>query len=252
MSKKTYEDDLIVRYHETGDISLRNKIVLKYQNIVKYIAISMRNTYIKYADVDDIINEGIIALMAALDNFDIDKNVKFETYASIKIRGAIIDYVRKQDWVPRNVRRFSRDLERAYSELSASLDRAPTDEELADKLGLDMDRFYKGMADVSGMVTFSFEQLIYENNFEIGDDNFSSGISSTEKGLYGEELQKIVAHAIDGLGKQERIVISLYYYEKLKFTDIAKVLEVSDSRVSQIHSKAMINLKEKLKEYVLD
>ncbi|NMB30450.1 MAG: FliA/WhiG family RNA polymerase sigma factor [Clostridiales bacterium] len=252
MSNITNEDELIMRYLETGDISLRNEIILKYQNVVKYIAISMRGTYIKYADVDDIINEGIIALMAALDNFDPEKKVKFETYASIKIRGAIIDFVRKQDWVPRNVRRFNRDLERAYSELSASLDRAPTDEELASKLGLDKDKFYKSMADIAGMVTFSFEQLVYENNFEIGDDNTGSGISSTEKGLYGQELEKVIAQAIDGLGKQERIVISLYYYEKLKFTDIAKVLEVSDSRVSQIHTKAMLSLKDKLKEYVLD
>ena len=252
MSNIISEDELIMRYLETGDISLRNEIILKYQNIVKYIAISTRGTYKKYADVDDIINEGIIALMAALDNFDPEKKVKFETYASIKVRGAIIDFVRKQDWVPRNVRRFSRDLERAYSELSASLDRAPTDKELADKLGLDKAKFYKGMADVAGMVTFSFEQLIYENNFEIDDGNSISGISSTEKGLYGQELEKVIAQAIDELGKQERIVISLYYYEKLKFTDIAKVLEVSDSRVSQIHSKAMLNLRDKLKEYVLD
>ncbi len=244
------DNSIFVRYKESGDIKLRNEIALRYSNVVKYIAISMRNMYIKYADVDDIINEGMIALMAAIDQFDLSKNVKFETYASIKVRGAVIDYIRKQDWVPRQLRRFSKDLDIAYSELYMKLDRNPTNSELAEYMDMTEDKFNKSMADVSGTVTLSFEQLLYEDNFDFGDETLPDGVSTTEQRLYGQELQRIIAQAIDTLNEKERLVISLYYYERLKFSDIAKVLNLSDSRVSQIHTKAITTLKNKLDSYV--
>lgn len=244
------DNSIFVRYKESGDIKLRNEIALRYSNVVKYIAISMRNMYIKYADVDDIINEGMIALMAAIDQFDLSKNVKFETYASIKVRGAVIDYIRKQDWVPRQLRRFSKDLDIAYSELYMKLDRNPTNSELAEYMDMTEDKFNKSMADVSGTVTLSFEQLLYEDNFDFGDETLPDGVSTTEQRLYGQELQSIIAQAIDTLNEKERLVISLYYYERLKFSDIAKVLNLSDSRVSQIHTKAITTLKNKLDSYV--
>ena len=244
------DNSIFVRYKESGDIKLRNEIALRYSNVVKYIAISMRNMYIKYADVDDIINEGMIALMAAIDQFDLSKNVKFETYASIKVRGAVIDYIRKQDWVPRQLRRFSKELDIAYSELYMKLDRNPTNSELAEYMDMTEDKFNKSMADVSGTVTLSFEQLLYEDNFDFGDETLPDGVSTTEQRLYGQELQRIIAQAIDTLNEKERLVISLYYYERLKFSDIAKVLNLSDSRVSQIHTKAITTLKNKLDSYV--
>ncbi|HKM32729.1 MAG TPA: FliA/WhiG family RNA polymerase sigma factor [Oscillospiraceae bacterium] len=244
------DNSIFVRYKESGDIKLRNEIALRYSNVVKYIAISMRNMYIKYADVDDIINEGMIALMAAIDQFDLSKNVKFETYASIKVRGAVIDYIRKQDWVPRQLRRFSKELDIAYSELYMKLDRNPTNSELAEYMDMTEDKFNKSMADVSGTVTLSFEQLLYEDNFDFGDETLPDGVSTTEQRLYGQELQSIIAQAIDTLNEKERLVISLYYYERLKFSDIAKVLNLSDSRVSQIHTKAITTLKNKLDSYV--
>lgn len=244
------DNSIFVRYKESGDIKLRNEIALRYSNVVKYIAISMRNMYIKYADVDDIINEGMIALMAAIDQFDLSKNVKFETYASIKVRGAVIDYIRKQDWVPRQLRRFSKELDIAYSELYMKLDRNPTNFELAEYMDMTEDKFNKSMADVSGTVTLSFEQLLYEDNFDFGDETLPDGVSTTEQRLYGQELQGIIAQAIDTLNEKERLVISLYYYERLKFSDIAKVLDLSDSRVSQIHTKAITTLKNKLDSYV--
>lgn len=244
------DNSIFVRYKESGDIKLRNEIALRYSNVVKYIAISMRNMYIKYADVDDIINEGMIALMAAIDQFDLSKNVKFETYASIKVRGAVIDYIRKQDWVPRQLRRFSKELDIAYSELYMKLDRNPTNFELAEYMDMTEDKFNKSMADVSGTVTLSFEQLLYEDNFDFGDETLPDGVSTTEQRLYGQELQRIIAQAIDTLNEKERLVISLYYYERLKFSDIAKVLNLSDSRVSQIHTKAITTLKNKLDSYV--
>ena len=121
----------IEEYRTTGNINLRNDIILRYLELVRVIAVSLRNIYSKYASIDDIINEGVIALMSAIDTFDTDKNVKFETYANLKVKGAIIDYVRKQDWVPRQVRRFGKDMEAAYNELYITLDRRPSNEEIA-------------------------------------------------------------------------------------------------------------------------
>ena len=126
----------IQEYRETGDISIRNEIVMRYLDLVRVIALSLRNVYIKYAGTDDIINEGVIALISAIDSFDLERGVKFETYANIKIKGAIVDFVRKQDWIPRNVRTFGRDLDIAYNELFTKLGRHPKNAELAEHLGL--------------------------------------------------------------------------------------------------------------------
>lgn len=236
----------IEEYHETGNINLRNDIILRYLELVRVIAVSLRNIYSKYASTDDIINEGVIALISAIETFDADKNVKFETYANLKVKGAIIDYVRKQDWVPRQVRRFTKDLEAAYNHLYITLDRRPTNDEIAEYMGITREKLAKNMAETAGAVTFSFEELLYEDNFNV------SGNDGADTGLYQKELTAALADAIAGLKAKERQVVSLYYYEKLKFSEIAKVLEVSESRVCQIHSKAMLVLKHKLQDYITD
>ena len=234
----------ILEYRETGNINLRNDIILRYLELVRVIAVSLRSIYSKYASVDDIINEGVIALIGAIDSFDPDKNVKFETYANLKVKGAIIDYVRKQDWVPRQVRRFGKDMEAAYNELYSTLDRRPTNEEIAGHMGITKERLAKGMAEAAGAITLSFEELLYEDNFNV------EGSDGADSEMYKKELKTVIAEAIDNLKPKEKQVVTLYYYEKLKFSDIAKVLEVSESRVCQIHSKAMLILKHSLQEYM--
>lgn len=240
--------ELIKSYKETGDINLRNQIVILYGNLVKCIAVSMRNMYIKYAEVDDIVNEGVILLINAINTFDFDKNVKFETYASLKIRGGIIDFIRKQDFVPRNLRKFAKQLENTYAELYAVLDREPTDEEMASKMELDISKFQKLMSESVGINTISFEEIVFEGDFQMSDNN--NGEWTAEKNLLLTEKKKILMQAIDNLKEKERQVISLYYYEKLKYSEIAKVLEVSESRVCQIHSQAVIKLKNSLLDYL--
>lgn len=234
--------ELIAKYKETGDIVLRNKIILKYGDLVKYIAVSTRNLYLKYADTEDIVNEGIISLISALDSFDIGRNVKFETYASIRIRGAIIDFIRKQDFIPRNVRHFAKELDAAYAGLHSRLGREPTTAELADHFGVTEEKLRKQMGEAACANTLSFEELLYENSFDLGEDN-EYGEWDAEKNIIRTEMSGILARAIDSLKDKERKVISLYYYEKLKFSDIAKVLDVTESRVCQIHSKAVMKLK---------
>lgn len=236
----------IQEYRETGNINIRNDIILRYLELVRVIAVSLRNIYSKYAATDDIINEGVIALISAIDTFDPEKNVKFETYANLKVKGAIIDYVRKQDWVPRQVRRFTKDLEAAYNELYITLDRRPTNDELAEHLGMTKEKLAKNMSETAGAITLSFEELIYEDNFSV------SGNEGADIGLYQKELKDVLAEAIASLKPKERQVVSLYYYEKLKFGEIARVLEVSESRICQIHSKAMLVLQHKLKDYMTE
>lgn len=247
MSEPTSANALFDRYKETNDVALRNELVLRYMDTVKYVAITTRNIYSKYADLDDIVNEGVLALIKAIDTFDTARGVKFETYANLKIKGAIIDFVRKQDWVPRQVRHFGKELDAAYNKLYTELDRHPTNQELADFMGITKEKLLHSMADIAGSITLSFEELLYEDNFDTYD---TQGTETTDGNLYEKELKQVIADAINELRPKEKQVVTLYYYERLKFGDIAKVLGVSESRICQIHSKAMLLLKRKLEQYV--
>lgn len=242
--------ELLLKYKETGDKALRNEVVMAYMNIVNYAAVSTRNMYSRYADAEDIVNEATIALMAAIDSFDAEKNVKFETYASIKVRGAIIDYIRRQDIIPRTVRRFAREYDAAYSELYARLDREPTDEELAEHMKLSKSKFESCVAKAASAQTLSFEDMVFNNNFDMSDEVSEDGVWAAEASLYHEEKLQYLAKAIASLKEKERLVITLYYYEKLKLSEIGKVLDISESRASQIHSKAVSKMKSFMCEYL--
>jgi len=235
----------IREYRETQDINLRNDIILRYLDLVRLLAMSLRNIYIKYASPDDIVNEGVLALISAIDTFDLDRGVKFETYANIKIKGAIVDFVRKQDWIPRPVRTFGRELDAAYNELFTKLGRHPKNAELAEYMGLSRDMLEKRMAESAGAVTLSFEELLYEDNFDIMETE-----DAADAAMYKAEQKQVIADAINNLSDRAKQVITLYYYEQLKFSEIAKVLSLTESRVSQIHSKAILFLKHELAEYM--
>ena len=237
---------LLEEYSMSRSEAVRNEIVLKNLGLVRSCALSLRNTYIKYGEVDDVVNEGVIALMDAIETYDPSRGAKFETYASLKIRGAIIDYVRKQDWVPRPVRKFARDLDKANSILYNQYNRAPTNGELAEYLGMSEDKLLRGMADAANAVTLSFEELLYEDNFE----DAPTANDGTDSRLLREERRRVIADAISSLREKERQVITLYYYKSMKYSDIAKVIGVSESRVCQINTKAMLALKAALEPYI--
>lgn len=234
----------IAIYQQSGDVALRNEIVLNNMGLVRSCAMSMRNMYIKHGDTDDVVNEGVIALMDAIESFDPAKGAKFETYASLKIRGAIIDFLRRQDWIPRNVRKFARTLDKANSMFYNLNGRVPTTAELAEHLGIDEDKLLKQMAECSCTITLSFEELLYEDNI----DEPAVDVPS-DSGLLREEMSREIASAIDELKDKERQVVTLYYYKNMKYSDIAKALGVSESRVCQIHTKAVLLLKAKLEPY---
>ncbi len=234
----------IAVYRQSGDIAVRNDIVLKNMGLVRACAMSMRNMYIKFGDVDDVVNEGVLALMDAIDSFDETRGAKFETYASLKIRGAIIDYIRKQDWVPRNVRKFAGALDKAYGMLYNLNGRAPTTAELAQHLGMDEEKLLRRMSESSCSITLSFEELLYEDNF-----NEPQTADNGDAELLREEMSVVIAKAIDELRERERQVITLYYYKNMKYSDIAKSLGVTEGRICQIHTKAVLELKAKLEPY---
>lgn len=239
---------LFDRYKQTPDRSLRNEIVMRSMHIVRYAVLSTRNMYRRYADDDDISNEAVLALMNAVDSFDPKKNVKFDTYASIKVRGAIIDYIRRQDSVPRGVRKFIRDYDSAYSALYTELDREPTREELAARLGITAEKLDSFLSRSAAASTLSFEELLFDG-FDMADE---TGENEAEAKLILSERRSQLAQAIDSLKDKERTVITLYYYEKLKYSEIAKVLGISESRVCQIHAKAVDKLREKISGYMTD
>lgn len=246
MSEAYNNAERVALYQQNRDIALRNEIVLQNMGLVRTVALSMRNMYVKFGDVEDVVNEGVIALMDAIESYSPDRGAKFETYASIKIRGSIIDFLRKQDWIPRNVRKFAKALDKANSMLYNLNGRAPTNSELAEKMGMDEEKMLKMMAECSCTITLSFEELLYEDNI----DEPSIKDSGLDRELLHSEMRKVVADAVNELSEKERQVITLYYYKNLKYSDIAKALGVSEGRVCQIHSKATLALKAKLGGYV--
>ncbi|HHZ01822.1 MAG TPA: FliA/WhiG family RNA polymerase sigma factor [Tissierellia bacterium] len=235
-------------YHESKDINIRNQIIEKYSHLVKIIAIKMRGVYQQYGDVEDIVNEGIIALMDAIEKYDISKNTKFETYASIRIRGAIIDYVRKQDWIPRKVKSDYKIVKDAEDTLADKLGRTPEDHEVAEYLKMDMEQYNKIVSHAHSNSMLSFEELIGEANLSLYQ--VKDGYEPPEHEIESKELYKVLVESVKELNEKEKLIISLYYKEELKMKEIAEILEISNSRVSQIHTSALKKLERSLRNYL--
>ncbi len=246
-------EKVLEEYQKTGDAELRNQLVLHYGYIAKSVAVQMRGITSGYAQVEDIVNEGILTLMDCLDKFTADKGMKFENYAYMRIRNANIDFVRKQDWVPRRVRRTAREVSEAYNALSTELMREPSNKELAEYLGTSEEALSKHMGEMASGAVLSFEELIQSAIPGAADPTSLSGEGGNmlpEKSLMQRELRKQLMEAIDSLTEKERTVISLYYYEHLKLHEIAGIMGVSESRVSQTHTKAILKMNQRLTTYV--
>ncbi len=249
---KLPSEELILLYREQNEQNqeMLEEIVLRYTYIIKSIAVQMRGVYASFAQVDDIISEGVIALMSAVERFDPEKNAKFETYASLRIRGRIIDLARKQDWIPRSVRKAGRDIDRAVTELYTELGRHPTDLEIAQKMGLTLEKYLKVLGDSSMHNVLSLDMLVEEQELAkrvaLEDKSVEASPEST---LQRSELSSIIKETITHLRDKEQLVISLYYEKELSMKEIAVVLNVSEPRVSQIHSSAIRKLRTSLEKY---
>ena len=242
--------DLWAEYLQTKEDDVRNSLVIRYGYIVKCIALKTVGAYQHFNYMDDLVNEGLIALLDAVEKFDPEKKVKFETFASIKVRGAMIDYIRKQDCFPRRLKRIAKNINDAENTLSYELGRYPTEQELADYLQVTLAEYQKMQAETCVLSMISFEEIIYEKGIE--DIRFSGpgdSIQGPEQIVAEKELQVVLAEYIEKLNEKEKMVISLYYKEQLKIKEISAVMGISDSRVSQIHSNGLKKLKRFLTEY---
>ena len=243
--------ELLKLYKETGEEGLKWDIVLRYEHVVKCVAMQVRGIYSGFTQTEDIINEGLIALLKSIDKFDPDKGVKFETYISKRIRGMVIDLARKQDWVPRNVRKRAKEIDEAVMGLANDLGHYPTSSEVAKALCVSEEKYQKEVACIAMDHVISLEALMdageYENiRFEIPTKDLST---LPDHVLEEEELKDILTEGIRSLKQNEQIVLGLYYVENLRLKDIAHVMGVSEPRISQLHTRAIGKLRKHMLRY---
>lgn len=245
VNKNPEISELWQKYFQNKTLELKNELVLHYVYLVKKIVLRMMPTYEGYSNFDDMVSNGIFGLMDAVEKYDINKNVKFEHYATMRIKGEIIDQIRKQDWAPSSLRRKIKSITTAYSDLENILFRVPTDKEVADHLGISEQELHKVMKKSYMFNVVHFEEMLSENSYSI--NSVPDRSESTEQKIESKEMNVILGEMIDALPEKEKLVISLYYYEEMTLKEIASVIGVSESRISQIHSKVILKLRTKLK-----
>jgi RNA polymerase sigma factor for flagellar operon FliA len=241
------------RYKGNADERARERLVVAYSPLVKYVAGRMSSGLPGHVEEADLISYGLGGLISAIERFDLDRDIKFETYAITRMRGAIIDELRNLDWVPRSVRARAREIERANMKLEAKLRRAPTDEEMAQELGIEMDEFQESLLQISNSTIVALDELwnVQDSN---GDqvsllDTLPDRDAPDPQQLVDQlDLRDRIAGAIAALPEREKLVVALYYYENLTLREIGEVLGVTESRVSQLHTKAVLRLRSKLGE----
>jgi RNA polymerase sigma factor FliA len=247
---ETTEDELWRRYQKTRDPAIRDHMVKQYAPLVKYVAGKVAVGMPHNVEFDDLVGYGVFGLFDAIEKFNPEKHVKFKTYAVTRIRGAIFDELRSIDWVPRSVRQKSREIEESVRRLESSLGRAASDSEIAKDMGMSMKDFEKTMIKISGTSILSLNDVWYS-----GEDNDKVSIADSIESpdslnpdiiVEKDEIKRVIMDAIQELPDKEKKVLVLYYYEDLTLKEIGLVLEVTESRVSQLHTKAIMRLRAKL------
>ncbi len=237
-------------YRESRSVEERNDLVLQYTGLVRRIVLRFKGSYSNFGQLDDMVNQGILALIDAVEKFDPELGNKFETFASLKIKGAIIDFMRKQDWVPRNQRNLSKELDEVYNTLYSEKGCEPTKPEVSEKMGVSVAHLDKILQQRHNSIILSYEEAINEKMMTasplVVNENDRE---SPEASLLYDELKDKLTEAIEHLNEKERLVVTLYYYENLKLKEIAEVMSITESRVSQIHSAAIIKMKHRLNNY---
>lgn len=238
-------------YKENNSKVAKDKLLVEYSRLVKYIAGRIAYTLPASVDRDDLISAGIMGLIKAVETFDPSREIMFETYANHKIRGAILDDLRALDWVPRSIRKKSRDLQTAYAHLEEKLGREPYDDEVCAHLGITEKEYGKMLSDVSPTTILSLEEALPNRSVDAKELTLIDTIENTDSDnplsvLGYEEVKRILKESIQSLPEKEKLVIALYHFEELTLKEIGVVLNISESRVSQIHSKTILKLRGKL------
>jgi RNA polymerase sigma factor for flagellar operon FliA len=237
-------------YKQEGDERARERLVIAYSPLVKFIAGRMASGLPSHVDEGDLVSYGLLGLIGAIERFDPDREIKFETFAVARIKGAIIDELRSLDWVPRSVRARAREVERAHAALEAELGRAPTEEEMAQKLEVSVEEFRDVLLQIANSSVLALDDLWTFADPDGGGGQISvldtiqdPNALDPESEAHTAELKDRLADAIESLPERERLVIALYYYENLTLREIGEVLGVTESRVSQLHTKSVLALR---------
>lgn len=236
-------------YAKTRSDKLREQIIIEYVPLVKLVA-GRLNMYLGYTvEYDDLVSYGVFGLIDAIDKFDYDKGIKFETYASLRIRGSILDQIRKMDWIPRSVRQKQKQIEQAIAKLEKEKGANVKDKDIAEELGISLDEYrsWEGSTNISNIA--SLDEFM-EQGSDGGVREFrNTTYMEPEQAMDREEVKKMLMEALELLTEKEKKVVLLYYYEDLTLKEVASVLEVSESRISQLHSKALEKMKKHLGKY---
>ncbi|MBT5985438.1 MAG: FliA/WhiG family RNA polymerase sigma factor [Nitrospina sp.] len=234
----------------------REEVIIRYSPMIKYVANRIAMRLPPHIEVDDLISVGVLGLMDAISKYDSSRGAKFKTYAEFRVRGAILDELRAMDWVPRSIRQKASSVDKVVQSLQVKLSRSPEDEEVAKEMGISLEQFHTTLNETKSIPVFSLDDLgIAKDSGEqqsLLDCLAGKADADPQTQIRLIELKEIIAKAIDTLPEKERLMVSLYYYEELTMKEIGAVLEITESRVSQIHSKAVYRLRTKLKAIIAE
>ncbi len=237
-------------YRRRPSADLREKIITEYAPLVKVVA-GRLSMYLGYnVEYEDLVSYGIFGLIDAIDKFDLEKDVKFETYASLRIRGSILDQIRKMDWIPRTVRQKQKKIEEAIRKVETKTGRNASDEDIAKELGIQEVELNDWQSQLKVTNIVSLNEFVEQGGEPVMDAKHNSHFIQPEDAIAEEELKKVLKDTLELLTEKERKVILLYYYEDLTLKEISNILEVSESRVSQLHTKALLKMRKKMGSYM--
>jgi RNA polymerase sigma factor for flagellar operon FliA len=230
----------------------REHLILEHLPQIKYIAQRISTKLPSHVELNDLVSAGVLGLLDAIEKFDPTRGVKFKTYAELRIKGAILDSLRNLDWAPRSLRKKSKDLERVYKDLEQRHGRPATDKEVCDEMEITLEEFYELVDQIKGLTLGSFQEMTPQDEDKNSEPLVKYIPDAPQMDpffhFHKSEVRNILSWAIEALPKKERLVVSLYYYDELTMKEIGKVLGVNESRVSQLHTKAMLRLRTKLRK----
>lgn len=248
--KTVDKEKLWEEYQKNKTPQLREQIILEYAPLVKLVA-GRLSMYLGYnVEYEDLVSYGIFGLIDAIDKFDLGKEVKFETYASLRIRGTILDQIRKMDWIPRTVRQKQKKIDEAIKQIEMRTGKNASDEELAAELGISDDELLNWQSQLKVTNVVSLNEYLEQGSEPVMDAHKNSHFKQPEDKVQEDELKQMLDETMETLTEKERKVILFYYYEELTLKEISNILEVSESRVSQLHTKALLKMRKKLGSYM--
>ena len=248
--KAVSKEQLWERYRKNRTQELREQIIIEYAPLVKLVA-GRLNMYLGYnVEYEDLVSYGVFGLIDAIDKFDMTKDVKFETYASLRIRGAILDQIRKMDWIPRTVRQKQKKIDEAIKLIEARTGRTASDEEIATELGLSEEELLGWQSQLKVTNVVSLNEYVEQGTEPVMETRGNSHFIQPEELIEQNELKEMLARAMEQLTEKESKVILLYYYEEMTLKEISRILEVSESRISQLHTKALSKMQKTMGNYL--